>query len=198
MARDVTAERERALDAALVLYTGPAFAALVNAPDGPNAATAAVRRTAETLFRWLIGGVSFTITHGVVRDQTTGQPTGNTTGGTHMQLRDNEEVDLTIDVESAKGNPIADDPSTEADNLVWTVDGADGLVTLDVSDDTRTATVRAGSGLGSAVVTVELSGSDQSATVAVDVIAGAAARIVINEGTPRPQQPATEEPTPEG
>lgn len=199
MARDVSAERERALDAAVHLYAAGAFGALAVAPQhGPEAATESLRHTAETLFRWLIGGVTFTITHGVVVDQTTGLPTGTITGGTHMQLKDNEEVDLTVTVASAKGNVIGDDPATEADNLVWTVEGEDGLVTLEVSEDTRTVVVRAGSGLGSAVVAVALSGTELSATVAVDVIPGDAARVTVVEGTPREQAPAPDpEPEPE-
>lgn len=189
MARDVSQERELALNAALRLYEDEAFAELAITSNGPGGATAAVLHTATALFRWLTGGVGFTITHGVVIDQTTHQPTGTITGGTHMQLRDNEQVDLTVTVASAKGNVIGDDPSTEADNLVWTAEGAEGVLTLEVSEDTRTATVLA-QDTGSAVVRVELSGTDLFATVAVDVVPGEAALVTIAEGTPIKQPEA--------
>jgi hypothetical protein len=199
MARDVSLERERALNAALDLYNDGLFASLsVNSDEGPAYAAGAFLDTAESIFRWLSGGVSFTITHGVVVDQTTGQPTGTITGGTAMQLRDNEQVDLTVTVASAKGNVIGDDPSTNADDLVWTAEGGEGVIELEVSEDTRTATVVA-QDTGSAVVRVELSGTDLFATVAVDVVPGEAALVTIAEGTPtkQPEPEPEPEPTPE-
>lgn len=108
-----------------------------------------------------------------------------------MQLRDNEQVSLTVTLASARGNVIGDQPGTE-DDLVWTVSGDEGVVTLDVSEDTRTATVKASGTLGSTVVRVEI--GELFATEAFDVVPGDAALITITAGTPTEQET---EPTPE-
>lgn len=104
-----------------------------------------------------------------------------------MQLRITDatgrpyHADLSVGVFDAIGDPIGDDPNTTTDDLTWSLDSGDGVVTLTVSADTRTCTVTAGS-LGSAVVRVTL--GDLTGTVAVDVIAGDAAELRITEGEP--------------
>ena len=113
-----------------------------------------------------------------------------------MQLRDNEEVDLSTIVASAKGNEVVDQPGTQ-DDLSCTVENGDGVIEIETSEDTRVCTVRA-LDLGSAVVRVALPGDTAFATLAVDVIAGEAAAVTINAGTPRKQQPEAEEPPVEG
>lgn len=145
----------------------------------------AVTRTATRLFQWLTGPVALFLTIGQVLDQGTGQPTGNPTKGNPMQLHDTEQVDLSVEVADVKGASIPDDIGTTADDLAWTVEDT-SVATLSVSSDTRTCTVVAGLP-GSTVGTVTL--GELSATFAVDVIPGAAARITISEGTPT-EQPA--------
>jgi len=98
------------------------------------------------------------------------------------QLRDTEQFTLSVDVSDAKGAPIPDQAGSD-DNVGWSVDDGD-VATLQVSEDSRQCTVVAGN-VGSAVVTVTL--GDLSATLAVDVIPGTAARLVINEGSIEPQ-----------
>lgn len=189
MARDVSRERERALDAALDLYRGGAFAQIVDKGPGINGAkfaTDAVLATATALFRWLIGGVTFTLTRGPVVRQDTGLPTGTVPGGPVSQIHDDEQYTLSVEVDSAKGNVIGDDPTTEADNLTWTVEGDEGIVSVEVSDDTRTAVVKAVD-VGSVVVRIELNGTDLAVTEAVDVVAGPAALLKVTAGVPEKQ-----------
>lgn len=188
---DYSMERRRALDAALELYDGELFESLAQT-DGPEEADAALLGTASAIFRWLIGPAIMFLTVGPVVSQDTGLPVANPLGGNPMQLRDNEQVPLTVTLASARGNVIGDQPGTE-DDLVWTVSGDEGVVTLDVSDDTRTATVKATGTLGSTVVRVEI--GELFATEAFDVVPGDAALITITAGTPTEQEEP--EPTPE-
>lgn len=188
---DYTKDRERSLRAALELYENGSFEHLVN-NHGPAAATDALRFTASEIFTWLIGPAFMFLTVGPVTSQDTGLPVANPLGGNPMQLRDNEQVPLTVTLASARGNVIGDQPGTE-DDLVWTVTGDEGVVTLDISADTRTATVKASGTLGSTVVRVEI--GELFATEAFDVVAGEAALITIAAGEVTEQE-ATE-PTPE-
>lgn len=110
-----------------------------------------------------------------------------------MQLHDDEQITLTVAVTDAKGVPIADDPLNTADNLTWAFDNGE-VATLQISDDTRSATVVAGlPGSGTGTVTL----GELSATFAVDVVPGDAALVSISEGTPekQPTNPAPTEPT---
>lgn len=182
---DYFKERERALEAALELYDDSLFSHIAQM-DGTDEADLALRRTASTIFTWLIGPAIMFLTVGPVTSQDTGLPVVNPLGGNPMQLRDNEQVDLTVTLASARGNVIGDLPGTE-DDLVWTVSGDEGVVTLDISEDTRTATVKASGTLGSTVVRVEI--GDLFATEAFDVVAGDAALITITAGEPTEQEP---------
>lgn len=190
---DYTSERKRALMAALELYDDGLFEHLAQM-DGFEKADAALLGTASEIFRWLIGPAIMFLTVGPVVSQDTGLPVANPLGGNPMQLRDNEQVDLTVTVASARGNVIGDQPGTE-DDLVWSVTGDEGVVTLDVSEDTRTATVKASGTLGSTVVRVEI--GDLFATEAFDVVAGDAALITVSVGTPTEQETEEPQPTPE-
>lgn len=185
---DLTDTRRHALHVAADLHTNR----YAN-PDQPGAlADKELRATATMIADWLTGPAFLMVTIGDVTDQTTGQPTGHTIEGTPMQLRETDQVDLTVTVASVKGTPIPDDPATTGDDLTWTTDNPD-VADLHISPDTRTCTVVAGL-VGSTVVTVSL--RDLTATLAVDVIPGDAALLTITEGTPTEQ--ATEpEPTPE-
>ena len=150
---------------------------------GTDDADAALRATATTIYGWVTGPVAIYVTIGTVLHQDTGQPTGTILKGTPMQLHDDEQVDLTVAVASAKGSPIPDDPATSGDDLTWASDDST-VASLAVSSDTRTCTVLAGV-TGSTVVTVTL--GELAATLAVDVIPGDAAVIAISEGTPSKQ-----------
>lgn len=146
-------------------------------------ANAAVVETAATLYRFLDRSTTFFLIVGPVLAQSTGLPTGNTTKGSPMQLHDDEKVDLTVAETDAKGFPVSDDPNSTTDDVTWFVDD-ESVASLQVSSDTRTATVLAGS-VGSAVVTV--TAGTLTATVAVDVIAGGATVLTVTAGTPVPQ-----------
>lgn len=166
-------------------------------PVGLGALTGAFIATASAVHRFLVGPAALFLTIGPILKQGTREPTGREPGGSPMQLRDNEEVDLFVSVASAKGNEIADQPGTQ-DDLQWSIEGSeggnDGVIELEVSADTRTCTVRA-LDLGSSVVRVEL--GELFATVAVDVIPGEAAVVSVSTGTPRKQTPEGGEPEPE-
>jgi len=151
--------------------------------DGTEDADAALRATATTIYDWYVGPVAIYVTIGTVVNQTTGQPTGTVLKGTPMQLHDDENVDLSVLVASAKGAPIADDPFSTGDDLTWEVTDST-VASLVVSDDTRTCTVRSGV-VGSTVLTIGV--GNAAATVAIDVIPGDAARITVSEGTPYKQ-----------
>jgi hypothetical protein len=174
MTRDVTHERELALDSAVSLYRDSWDSLSSNE---------AFLETAALIFNWLTGPVAFTFTFGPVLDQNTGEPTGRTIGGTPMQLHDTEQVDLTVAVSDVKGAIISDDPGTTTDDVSWTIDNT-SVASLTISADTRTCTIVAGLP-GSGVVTVSL--GDLTATQAVDVIPSGATKLEISEGTPIPQ-----------
>lgn len=133
--------------------------------------------TAERFAAWLNGAVSLHLHAGVVRDQTSGTPSGTPiTGGTTMQIHDNEQFTLAAVAADAKGFAVVD-------ALTWSVDD-DTVVTLVVADDGQSVTVVAGNP-GSAVVTV--TDGTLSATEAVDVVAGDVALITLTEGPVTPQ-----------
>jgi hypothetical protein len=107
-----------------------------------------------------------------------------------MQIHDNEQFDVTIEVDDAKGFSIAGDQLTvtSADETVATVQaGADGV----------TYTIVAGNP-GSTVITFDAgtddNGNEVVATEAVDVVAGNVATIKLTEGTATPQAPAAPAP----
>lgn len=141
-----------------------------------DGAAARVLSTADVFLKWLEKPLSIGIVVGTILDQKSGKPTGTTYGGSGiMQLHDNEKVDLTVTETDAKGVALKD-------TLTWTSNDTTGqIITLQVSTDTQTCTVVAGTP-GSAVVTV--TDGTLSATLAVDVIPGAATAITINPGTP--------------
>lgn len=140
-----------------------------------------VLAAAGTIREWLIGpsGLVVTInpvvTQGTVLSASKGQP---------VQLTDTQQVTLTVQATDAKGSPTTGDAPT---TLAWTIDNPT-VATLQVSTDTLTCTVIAGT-VGSGVVTV--TAGSLSATIAVDVIAGGAAKFVIGEGVPVEQPPTT-------
>jgi hypothetical protein len=104
-----------------------------------------------------------------------------------MQIHDNEQFDVTIEVDDAKGFAISGDQLTvtSADESVATVQaGADGT----------TYTIVAGNP-GSTVITFDAgtddNGNQVTATEAVDVVAGNVATIKLTEGAATPQGTGT-------
>lgn len=106
-----------------------------------------------------------------------------------MQIRDNEQFDITIEVDDAKGFAITGDQLT--------VTSADETVaTVQQGNDSQTYTIVAGNP-GSTVITFDAGTDDNgnavTATEAVDVVPGNVATIRLTEGTAVPQgsaQPA--------
>lgn len=106
-----------------------------------------------------------------------------------MQIRDNQQFDVTIEVDDAKGFAISGDQLTvtPADETVATVQaGADGLYTIVAGNP------------GSTVITFDAGTDDNgnavTATEAVDVVAGNVATIKITEGEAVSQPPVTPAP----
>jgi hypothetical protein len=93
--------------------------------------------------------------------------------GSVMQLRDNEQFDITLEAKDAKGFDVTGDAFTA------TVDD-ESVVTVDGPDESGTFTVVAGAP-GSAVITFADS-TGISATEAVDVVPGDVATVTITEG----------------
>lgn len=127
---------------------------------------------ADTFAEWVARRtpVRMQVTVGDVTEQKEEEP---------MQIHDNEQFTLTVSEQDAKGFPVID-------QVEWTVDN-ESVVTLQVSDDKQSCLVVAGNP-GSAVITI--TDGNLSATEAVDVVAGQAALISIQEGAVEPQPTA--------
>lgn len=147
-----------------------------------------VYQTAEDVYRWATKRSPSRITV-AVGDVTRQQPDQE---DQPMQIHDNEQFDITVEVDDAKGFAITDAVNvTSADETVATVQaGADGV----------TFTIVAGNP-GSTVVTFDAGTDDNgnavTATEAVDVVPGNVATIKLTEGAATTQgatAPATPEP----
>lgn len=103
-----------------------------------------------------------------------------------VQLRDDQEVDLTVEARDAAGNVVAN-PGT----LTWTVDQATTLTLTVDPDDAAKATVTTTGLLGVATVTVsdDLDGDPTTAeavgSLSFEVVAGAVTQITVAAGEPR-------------
>lgn len=173
---DFTVTRRLALEHAVDLHR-------ISFEPGDDA-DQAVTRTATRLFQWLVGPATVAISIGPVRDQVTGQPTGNPSKGNPMQITNGEEYDLIANVSDVKGVDVPDDPGTASDDIQWTIDNPDAA-SLRISSDSRTCTVVGGT-LGSAVWTMTM--GEIFRTGAVDVVHSAAAKVEVTEGAARPQE----------
>lgn len=155
--------------------------------------------TANMITRWLAYGPTFpTIIFAPVRDQVTGEATGNTFGGPMSQLHTDEKITGTIRALDSRGFEVPDDPATESDNVTWTLQaGGEDVVTLEVSGDSRSATLVAVAP-GSTVLTADIQTPEGSRVVtqAVDVIPGDVASLEIVMGTPSKQDESAPEPEP--
>jgi hypothetical protein len=173
--RDLTRERELALAHAVTLHEG-----LIDDTDVGKA----VRATASDLFDWLIGPALMFLTLGPVVDQATGDTITQPTGGSSVQITETQQFDVTVDVRSAKGTAIPDDPNISTDDVAFEV-GDPGVASVLLDPSGRRATVVAGVA-GSTDLTVSL--GELSARVAVDVVPGGAATLNVTTGDPVEQQ----------
>lgn len=159
----------------------------------------AVRTSAEVWLAWLRGPVTMQVEWGRVVDQITKLPTGNVIqpGGKMAQIRDNEEVDFTINPKDGKGFP-------SKDALIYAVDDPAVISVVGATDeDTHTGTIVGGDpGVTMLRVTDPTSidpttGETRSWAANVEVVAGDAVSADFAWGAPRLQTPATTEPAPE-
>ena len=173
--RDLTHERELALAHAVALHEGLVVADVD--------AGKVVRATATDLFDWLIGPALLFLTLGPVVDQATGDTISTTPKGSPVQITETQQFTVDVDVRSAKGTQIPDDPNISTDDVQFDIgDPSVAAVQLDVSG--RRATVIAGVA-GSTDLTVSL--GELSARVAVDVVPGGAATLNVTTGEPTEQ-----------
>lgn len=170
---DTTAERHLAATLAVQLWHGRD-----PADSDPDTAH---QRSANRIYRWLTGAVTWHAHLGPRVDQATGQPTHHHQKGSSM--KDTEKAELVITAEDARGFPTAvpaDVTATSADTTIATVSDPDA--------DNKRWVMPAGP--GSTVVTVDWPDSptgDQQGTVAVDVTTGDATSLQVSLGTPVPQ-----------
>lgn len=192
---DTSDARERALLLAVGLY-GTRY----TEADDTALVDKDMLATATKLWRWLEGPAFIGIIPGPVTDQETGQINPNNTGGPSMaQIRDHENIDLTLILESAKGNEVVDRPDTAADDVQWVNEGAEGVVEFETFEGGRKVTIRAVD-TGSTVLRFTVPDTEPvvTGTYAVDVIAGRVTAVRIQEGAPYEQEAAPEpEPTPD-
>lgn len=177
--RDYTRERELALAHAVELHEDRYVA-------GDSAITdRELIATATAAFWFLVGPAFLVLTIGPVTEQATGEPVpAPTNGGTTMQIRATQKFTATVGVADSRGNVIGDQPGTQ-DDIAWSVDG-DDVLALEVSDDSRTATVTASGPVGSAVLRAQL--GELFVTEAVDVVPGKAALLTVTTSEPVEQE----------
>jgi len=142
---------------------------------------------AGVFYRWLEGPAVMVLTADSLTYQQAapegpGTPTVKTGG--KMQLTDLQQVTVSVSEQDSKGQPVSD-------QLAWSVDNP-GVISLVPSADTQSCLCVAGTD-GTATVTV----TDNSvtppltATDVITVVSSAATSLVISEGTPEDQPPAT-------
>ena len=168
-------ERKAALDAAVALLTHSA-----------EATPELVVTCATDFLGWLSGARLRLTADPITYSQ--GDPAQHQATryiGDTVQLTDTQQVTLAVEPEDSKGDATSD-------TLTWS--SADStVVSLQPSADTLSALVVAGNpGLG---VVVTVTDGTVSASESFDVVAGAAASLVITPGTPE-AQPAPAPPVP--
>lgn len=138
--------------------------------------------TATAVFRFLVGPAFLVLTIGPVTEQATGEPVpAPPNGGPTMQIRATQQFTATVAVADSRGNVIGDQPGTQ-DDIAWSLEAGAGVLTLDVSEDSRTATVTAAGPVGSDVLRAQL--GELFVTLAVDVVPGEAALITVSTTEP--------------
>jgi hypothetical protein len=185
MARVATPEAD---DHSVERSEAMAFAVDLHRVDFDPGDAREVCETANVIFRWLVP-LTYHFTFRPVADQESGQPTGNTFGGTMSQLHADEYVTGDIIARDSHGNAVSDDPTTDADNIDWELaEGGGDVVTLTVNADSRgfrLDPVAPGSTVLTA--TIETSRGPREVTQAIDVIPGDIASLEIRLNTPQKQ-----------
>jgi hypothetical protein len=153
----------------------------------PAAWAVGVTAIAGVFYEWLEGPAVMVLACDSItyqQDAPDGPGTPTIRKGRTVQLTDLQQVTLTVGEQDSKGQPVSD-------QLDWSVDNS-SVVTITPSADTQSCVV-AGQTDGTATVTVTdnsvsppLSGSD-----VITVVSSQATAIVINEGTPEQQSPAS-------
>lgn len=181
--------RQFALHQAITYYTalttpGPQYgqAQVTHAAD--------VARIADIFYRWLTAVTRLQTRIAPFTYPQRGRPgsrtpTIYTEGNAHMAtLTDTQQVLLSVAETDAKGEPVT------ADVLTWVSDNP-AAGALNVSADTYSAEFVAGAP-GTANITVADSANPAlTGTLVLTVVSGAATSLVVSEGTPEDQPPAT-------
>ena len=146
-----------------------------------------VTTVATVYYRWLEGpAVLFLAVDPTTFDQAAPEGPGTPTvmKGSAMQLTDIQQVTLSVAEVDSKNQPVSD-------TLTWSVDQP-GVIAITPSADTQSCLCVAGTD-GTAVVTVTDSSVDPPLTASdtLTVVSSAATSLVISEGTPEDQPPAS-------
>lgn len=164
-------------------------------PDGggfPADRAGDVTAVADVYYRWLEGPAVLLVTV----DPTTfsqadpegpGVPTIRR--GIAVQLTDLQQVTLSVAEQDSKGQPVAD-------TLTWSVDNT-SVITLVPSADTQSCLCVAGTdGIATVTVTDNSVTPPLTGTDTLTVGSSAATALVLSEGTPESQPPASPPPAP--
>jgi len=174
----MASDRSAALKFAVTLHEN--VFVLTAAGTSRDEAVTGVLQTADRFYQWLVKPVHLKITVGEIVNQETGKPSEEQhSGGSTVQLHDDEKVNLTVEAQDAKGADVL------GETLVWSILD-ESVATLQVADDSMSCEVVAGTP-GSTTGTVSDDAAGVSATFAVDVVPGGVALISITEGTPEKQ-----------
>jgi hypothetical protein len=168
---DRSAQRAQALDAAVEFHRSAGGDIHV------------VLTAATALYGWLVGPAAMSLEFGPIVDQTTEQPTGRTASAM-TQVRDNQKFLVSLRAQDAKGAEVLDNATTNDDNPTW-VSSDEAVFTWAVNPDNPREAFAVAGLPGSAVGTVGI--GEISATIAVDVVAGDIALVVLQSGEPEDQ-----------
>jgi len=147
----------------------------------------AVVDTARMFFDFLVEPITWEFVFGPPTHQDSGHVREVRFGGAVSQLHADEKVTFQIVAKDSRGNIVSDDPTTDADNVNFSLqEGGDALLALTVNDDDRSGELVANGSLGSTVVTAEINTSSGTRTItqAIDVIPGEIATMEFIMGTP--------------
>jgi hypothetical protein len=150
-----------------------ALAAAVTMHRNESGDADAIRATANLMAAWLAGTTRLRITAGPVTEEDDTAPPSAPPQGGNVQLNTGQKVTFTVDTEDAAGYDTVE-------TIEWTVDNAD-VVTLTVSEDTRTATCVSGAP-GTATLTASIPTLSLSVSELIEVIPAGTATITLVAG----------------